>query len=175
MLRDWLKIQRDRLSDTDADGPLALADLYEEMLQDRVTAIELCVKHGESIPTSQGDRRSLPHPGISQGSERLGRVGPEKPRSIRLTGRLARTVRPADRRVCAVSPPKRFSQRLGVKPDRISYIGSKGQLIEQWIYLDSGGPLCKPSAHSWRIETKGRRRLYPAANQCEGRPWNAPR
>ena len=41
VLRDWLKTKRDRLSSTDAEGRLLLAGLYEELLQDRVTAVEL--------------------------------------------------------------------------------------------------------------------------------------
>ena len=44
MYRDWLKLRRDRLSDTDAEGHQSLATLYEELLQDRSTAIELLQK-----------------------------------------------------------------------------------------------------------------------------------
>ena len=32
--------------------------------------------------------------------------------------------------------PEEVRSRMGVKPNQISYIGSKGQLIEQWIFLD---------------------------------------
>ena len=35
---------------------------------------------------------------------------------------------------CAASPPTRFAHAWAVKPDRVNFVGSKGQLIEQWIY-----------------------------------------
>ena len=40
VLADWLKIQRDRLSTTDAEGPVDLANLYEELLDDHVTSVD---------------------------------------------------------------------------------------------------------------------------------------
>jgi hypothetical protein len=30
-------------------------------------------------------------------------------------------------------------QRMGGKPNHVNYLGSKGQMIEQWIYLDTQG------------------------------------
>ena len=30
-------------------------------------------------------------------------------------------------------------QKLGGRPNYVNYLGSKGQLIEQWIYLDTQG------------------------------------
>jgi hypothetical protein len=32
--------------------------------------------------------------------------------------------------------PDEVRQRLGSRPDRVAFSGSKGQLIEQWIYVD---------------------------------------
>jgi tetratricopeptide (TPR) repeat protein len=137
VLRDWLKIQRDRLSDTDADGPLALASLYEELLQDRVTAIELLRKAWSIDPKSKeiaeafrtrGFRKvknewieAAPKSAVNTALE-PGNPPPPSARSQGLRGLTADEVH----------------QRLGAKPDRISFIGTKGQLIEQWIYLDNG-------------------------------------
>ncbi len=53
-LRDWLKIQQDRLSSTDAEGTLQLANLYEELLHDRVTCVELLRNAWKIDPSSQG-------------------------------------------------------------------------------------------------------------------------
>ena len=53
VLRDWLEIKRTRLSETDAEGPVSLANLYEELLQDRVTAVELLRKAWKIDPSSK--------------------------------------------------------------------------------------------------------------------------
>ncbi len=53
LLRDWLKIRQDRLSATDAEGPLGLATLYEELLDDRATAIDLLRKAWKIDPNSK--------------------------------------------------------------------------------------------------------------------------
>jgi len=137
VLRDWLKIQRDRLSDTDAEGPLALAHLYEELLQDRVTAIELLRKAWRIDPTSK------------EIAEAFRTRGYRKVQNDWIEAAPKSAVNTADG---SASPPPtsgrsqglrgltadEVHQRLGVKPDRVSFIGTKGQLVEQWIYLDSG-------------------------------------
>ena len=51
--RKWLKFQRDRLSETDAEGPVTLAAQYEELLQDRATARELLVRAWKIDPGSK--------------------------------------------------------------------------------------------------------------------------
>ncbi len=35
--------------------------------------------------------------------------------------------------------PEEVRQRMGGKPNRVCYLGSQGQSIEQWIYLDTQG------------------------------------
>ncbi len=35
--------------------------------------------------------------------------------------------------------PEEVRQRMGGKPNQVCYLGSQGQLIEQWIYLDTQG------------------------------------
>jgi len=133
LLRDWLKIQRDRLSDTDADGPVVLAGLYEEMLQDRVTAVELLRKAWRIDPSSQEIAEAFRTRGFRkvqnqwvesvQSTDGNAAAGPEKnaqpaPLSQGLRGLTSEEV----------------ALRLGGKPDRVSYLASRGQLIEQWIY-----------------------------------------
>ena len=50
---NWLKIQRDRLSETDAEGPVTLAALYEDLLQDRGAARELLERAWKIDPGSK--------------------------------------------------------------------------------------------------------------------------
>jgi tetratricopeptide (TPR) repeat protein len=134
VLGDWLKSQQDRLSSTDAEGPLELANLYDELIQDRVTAVELLRKAWRIDPSSKeiaeafrsrGFRKvkddwveSAPAP---QDHSAAGSGLPTRPPPIvsqGLRGLTADEVR----------------TRLGGKPDRVSYVAVKGQLIEQWIY-----------------------------------------
>jgi hypothetical protein len=53
LYRDWLNLRRDRLSDTDAEGHQSLAVLYEELLQDRSTAVDLLQKAWKIEPGSK--------------------------------------------------------------------------------------------------------------------------
>jgi hypothetical protein len=132
VLRDWLDFQQRRLSDTDAEGRLLVANLYEELLHDRVTAVELLRKAWRIDPNSKVIAEAFRTRGFRKiqnewvegaqgdpGAEKEPRSAPG--RSSGLRGLTAEEVR----------------LRLGAKPDRINYMGSKGQLIEQWIYLDT--------------------------------------
>jgi tetratricopeptide (TPR) repeat protein len=131
LLRDWLKVRQDRLSPTDAESPLVLAKLYEEWLEDKAAAIELLRKAWKIDPTSKeideafrsrGYRRvkdgwveAAPEPLSGPGS---GASAPGAGASSGLRGLTAEEVR----------------TKIGGKPDRVNYIGTKGQMIEQWIY-----------------------------------------
>jgi hypothetical protein len=132
-LRDWLKIKHDRLSNTDAAGPLGLAALYEELLEDRATAVELLRKAWKIDPSSKEiaeafrvrGYRKLKDDWIEAVPEQAGKANgptagasPGGAGSPGLVGLSAEEV----------------GARIGGKPDRVSYIGSKGQIIEQWIY-----------------------------------------
>lgn len=132
-LRDWLKIRQDRLSNTDAEGPLGLATLYEELLEDRATAIELLKKAWKIDPNSQEIAEAFRVRGYRKANndwietvpQQLDKAnGPTPPApsggatSSGLKGLTAEEV----------------GTRIGGKPDRVNYIGSKGQMIEQWIY-----------------------------------------
>jgi tetratricopeptide (TPR) repeat protein len=133
VLRDWLNIQRGKLSTTDAEGPLGLANLYEELLEDRVTAVELLRKAWKIDPSSkeiaeafrtrgfrkvkddwiEGTRGDAGNPAAAS----VGRNRPETGKSRGLRGMTSDEVR----------------AQLG-QPARVSYIAAKGQLIEQWNF-----------------------------------------
>jgi hypothetical protein len=134
VLGEWLNIRQKRLSATDAEGPLELANLYEELIQDRVTAVELLRKAWRIDPSSKeiaeafrsrGFRKvkdewiepSLPPPNVATATAGAPTARPPSTaQGLRgLTGDEVRT-------------------RLGGKPDRVNYVATRGELIEQWIY-----------------------------------------
>jgi hypothetical protein len=132
-LREWLKIQRDKLSDTDADGPVVLAGLYEEMLQDRVTAVELLRKAWRIDPSSQQIAEALRARGLRKVQNEWVESVPSAdgnaaadPAKTAQSGPLSQGLRGLTSQEVVL--------RLGGKPDQVSYLGSRGQLIEQWIY-----------------------------------------
>jgi tetratricopeptide (TPR) repeat protein len=132
--RDWLEIRKNRLNDTDALAPLSLAVLYEEMLGDTVTSVDLLRKAWRIDPNSKeiseafrsrgyrkiGDEWVLSVPG-GDGSGR--EMRPELGRSKGLLGMT----------------PEEVRERMGGKPNQVCYLGSQGQTMEQWIYLDTQG------------------------------------
>jgi hypothetical protein len=133
VLRHWLKIQRDRLSDTDAEGPVALAALYDELLQDRVTAAELLRKAWRIDPSSKEIAEAFRSRGFrkvqnewvepTQGDVANAAAGAERktqpePAALGLRGLT----------------PEEVRLKLGGKPDWVNHLGSRGQMIEQWIY-----------------------------------------
>jgi tetratricopeptide (TPR) repeat protein len=134
VLGDWLKIQRDRLSSTDAEGPVELANLYDELLQDRVTAVELLRKAWKIDPSSKEITEAFRTRGFRKVNDEWVDTAPGAPQKT------------AASLGTSTSPPSLLSKglrgltadevrtRLAGKPDRVNYIGSKGQLIEQWIY-----------------------------------------
>jgi tetratricopeptide (TPR) repeat protein len=132
--REWLDARRNRLRDTDAAGPLELASNYEEMLGDTVTAVELLRKAWRIDPNSEEVAEAFKARGfrkvrdewVAAGPAEGGRptdTRPDAGRARSLTGMTAEEAR----------------QRMGGKPNHVNYLGTKGQMIEQWIYLDTQG------------------------------------
>jgi tetratricopeptide (TPR) repeat protein len=136
LYRDWLKLRRERLSDTDAEGHQSLAVLYEELLQDRGTAIDLLQKAWKIEPGSKevaeafrargyrrvGDQWMASDP--AAGTRDPG--GSEASQAARLPLDTSSSLRG--------KTPEEVTEKLGAKPNRKVYSGTKGQLIEQWIY-----------------------------------------
>jgi tetratricopeptide (TPR) repeat protein len=133
VLREWLDLRRGRLSDTDAEGPVALANLYDELLQDRVTAIALLRKAWKIDPGSQEISEAFRTRGYRKAQDDWVEATPE-----------ARANAAADRPPAAPLitqslrglAPEEVRRKMGA-PTRISYSASKGQLVQQWIYLDN--------------------------------------
>jgi tetratricopeptide (TPR) repeat protein len=171
LLRRWLEDQRrHRLSATDAEGRLILADQYEALLGDRETAIELLRDAWRIDPQSKEvadafRRRAFrkvkdqwvesPHANSRLNADTDPDPGPSPnppalPRSSTLRGLT----------------PSEVRQRLGGKPDRIVRSATRGQLVEQWIYQGAnqdqylnflhspGDPLPKVVAYFARPRTR---------------------
>jgi hypothetical protein len=132
VVRDWLKIQQDRLSSTDAEGRLLLAGLYEELLQDRVTCVELLRNAWRIDPRSTELAEAFRSRGFRKvkddwvdGSTTGG------PASAGTPGRV-----PAGTKDLRNLTPDEVRANLG-EPKYISRVASRGQLMEQWIFVDT--------------------------------------
>jgi hypothetical protein len=132
--REWLDVRRGRLSDTDAEGPLELASNYEEMLGDTVTAAELLRKAWRIDPKSKEVAEAFRIRGYRKVRDEWVLAGPEQ------AGGAADTRQEAGRsRSLTGMTAEEARQRMGGKPNHVNYLGTKGQMIEQWIYLDTQG------------------------------------
>jgi hypothetical protein len=137
LYRNWLKIRRDRLSDTDAEGPLGLAALYEELLQDKTTARDLLERAWKIDPSSKEVAEAFRTRGYrlvkdhwveempTAASPAANSSGDEPPTPARPGSGLG---------LRGMSPEEVLLQ-IRTKPDRKVFSGTKGQLIEQWIFL----------------------------------------
>jgi murein DD-endopeptidase MepM/ murein hydrolase activator NlpD len=132
LLRDWLKIQQDRLSSTDAEGALQLANYYEELLHDRVTCMELLRRAWKIDPSSKETAEAFRLRGFRKVQDEWIESAPE-----RAAGDATDASRPSSgakglRNLTA----EEVRLALG-EPKYVSYISSKGQLIQQWIFVDT--------------------------------------
>ncbi len=132
--REWLGIRKNRLNDTDALAPLSLAGLYEEMLGDTVTAVELLRKAWRIDPKSDEIAEAF----RSRGYRKVQNEWVEAVPSGDGPGREARPETGRSKGLTGMTPEE-VRQRMGGKPNQVCYLGSQGQLVEQWIYLDTQG------------------------------------
>jgi len=128
--RDWLKAQRDRLGDADAEGRVALAARYEELLNDGESARELLERAWQIAPGAQVVANAF----MLRGYRRVGDQwtkdapaaeanNPTSPASADL-GLLGKT-------------PEEVRAILATRPTSKSLVGTKGRLVEQWMFLDT--------------------------------------
>lgn len=145
LYRDWLKLQRDRLSPTDAEGPVDLASLYEELLRDRGSARDLLERAWRLDPGSATIAEAF----RSRGYRRVKDTWVEDP-SATAVGDAAGGPAPAEAgpnsrpgRGLRGMTPDEVTQQIRSAPDRKVLSGTKGQLVEQWIYRS-------PTQRGWR-------------------------
>ena len=138
VLVDWLELKKARLSETDAEGRVALAGLYEEMVQDRVTAVALLRKAWEIDPSSRETAEAFRLRSFRR--EKEGWVEADAPAAAAPAGVATDATRPAaaDSASLLGLTPDDLERKLIVKPSYKNYIASRGRLIEQRVYLDTG-------------------------------------
>jgi hypothetical protein len=134
VLGDWLKTQQDRLSSTDAEGPLELANLYEELIQDRVTAVELLRKAWRIDPSSKEIAEAFRSRGFRKDKDDWVESAPAAQNHSAAASVFSTPPRPIVSQGLRGLTADEVRTRLGGKPDRVSFVAAKGQLIEQWIY-----------------------------------------
>jgi tetratricopeptide (TPR) repeat protein len=134
VLADWLKIQRDRLSTTDAEGPVDLANLYDELLDDHVTSVGLLRKAWRIDPNSKVIAEALRSRGFRKIKDEWVESAPAAPvNSSTAAGSNSPPVAIISQGLLGLTADE-ITVRLAVKPNRVNFVGSKGQLIEQRIY-----------------------------------------
>jgi tetratricopeptide (TPR) repeat protein len=134
VLVEWLKIKRDRLSSTDAEGLVDLANLYEDLLDDHVTSVALLRKAWRIDPSSKAIGEALRSRGLRKVKDDWVESAPATPVNSS-TGERTNTPPAAimSQGLLGLTADE-VTARLAVKPNRVNFVGSKGQLIEQRIY-----------------------------------------
>jgi hypothetical protein len=134
----WLQQQRNRLRPTDAESRLALAELYESMLNDRVTSLELLRESFKLDSSSKETDKAFRRLGFRKvgdewvdGKSPTGRVKPSGPAEA------------APSRRDATAEPLQSMTRAEVRaqlgePTSIARSASQGELLEQWVYEEGG-------------------------------------
>ena len=136
LCHDWLEIRKQKLSPTDAEGPVALAALYEDLLDDRAAARELLARAWKIDPGNKEVAEAFrtrgyhlvknhwieSEPATPDASDRLGTASAAQPELVSLQGLKGKT-------------PEEVSQLIASRPDRKVYCATRGQLIEQWIFI----------------------------------------
>jgi hypothetical protein len=138
LLRKWLDDQRDhRLSATDAEGRVLLAQQYDALLEEsgRDTAVALLRDAWRLDPQS----REAAEVFRRWGFRKINDQWIESPRGTTADSAEPRDAAPPSGGGAASAAlrgltPQEVRVRLGGKPDRIVRTATQGQLLEQWIY-----------------------------------------
>ena len=122
VLGDWLKSQQDRLSSTDAEGPLELANLYDELIQDRVTAVELLRKAWRIDPSSKEIAEAFRSRGFRKAKDDWVESVPAAQDHSAAASASSNRPPPIVSQGLLRLTADEVRTRLGGKPDRVSYV-----------------------------------------------------
>lgn len=129
--RDWLRTQRDRLVETDAEGPVALAARYEELLNDDQAARELLERAWKIAPGSEEVAQAFRLRGYHRRGDDWTKDAPagaadddDDARPSTDLGLLGKT-------------PNEVRASLATEPTSKSFVATRGRLVEQWLFLDT--------------------------------------
>jgi hypothetical protein len=133
--RDWLDIRKQKLSPTDAEGPVALAALYEELLEDRATARKLLARAWTIDPGNKEVAEAFRTRGYHLVQNQWVESEPTTPDASDRPGTaLAVQSEHVVTQGLKGKTPEEVSQLIASRPDRKVYSATRGQLIEQWIF-----------------------------------------
>jgi hypothetical protein len=136
LIRSWLDEQRNhQMSPTDAEGRIALANLYESLIEDQETAVELLQGAWKIDPQSKEVADAFRRRGFRKVNDEWVESTRTKPSAnADATSAPENDPAPQNRRLTNMTPTQ-VRTLLGGKPNRVVFSGSQGQLIEQWIYF----------------------------------------
>ena len=128
-------MRKGKLSPTDAEGPVALAALYEELLEDRAAARELLARAWKIDPGNKEVAEAFRTRGYNlvkdQWVESQPATGNASDRFITAPATLSGLLTSQGLKG---KTPEEVSQLIASRPDRKVYSATRGQLIEQWIF-----------------------------------------
>ncbi len=125
LYRDWLQKRRERLGDSDAEGPVALAGQYEALLHDQESARELLERAWKIAPDSTLVADAFKIRGYRREGDAWVKDAPAAaaPAAAEDEGEGLRGKSPAEVRAA-----------LGVEPNGKSVVATKGRTVLQWVY-----------------------------------------
>lgn len=134
LLRRWLDDQRkNRLSRNDAEGRLALAEQYEQLVGDRAAALALIREAWGIDPDSSAIADAFRRRGYRKmGEDWVATSSARDPEGE------AETSRPAGADPYIGLTREEVRSQLG-KPAQVTRVATQGQLIEQWSYPQARG------------------------------------
>ena len=131
-----MKIQRGRLSETDAEGPVALAAFYEDLLQDRGAATELLERAWKIDPGSKEVAEAFRTRGYRRVKDQWVDAAPTTAAGeTNSPGTESPRPEPSAPQGLRGKTPDEVSQLMASKPEGKVISGTKGQVVEQWIFL----------------------------------------
>jgi len=128
--REWLTAQRDRLSPTDAEGPTALAPLYEELIHDPEEARRLLERAWRVAPGSEAVAEAFRVRGYR-------RVGDDWVKDSPQVEVAASTPAVEGDQGLRGKSPAEVRAVMGVEPMTRNVTATKGRVILQWVFEDS--------------------------------------
>ncbi|AMV39506.1 hypothetical protein [Planctomyces sp. SH-PL62] len=128
--RDWLKARRDRLSETDAEGPIALAALYDELLHDSDQARELLERAWKIAPGSNEVTEAFKLRGYRRAGDEWIKDSPNL--------QAAATPPPVEgEQGLRGKTPAEVRAVMGLEPSSKTIVATKGRVILQWVFVET--------------------------------------